>query len=66
MRKRALASEGVRNIKENIITKQALKKEGFFAKANYCLVGKNNCKCYACGEAGHYVNKCNNIKITSL
>ena len=50
----------MRNIKENIITSP--KKRRFFMKATHCPAGKNNCKCWACREVGHYTNECNNRK----
>jgi len=36
------------------------KRHRFFREAAYCPIGKNNCECWACKEAGHYANEYNN------
>ena len=46
--------------------KPSSKKRRFFRKAAYCPAGKNNCKCWACGEVGHYANECKNRKNNKL
>ena len=46
--------------------KSSPKKRRFFRKATYYTAGKNNCKCWACGEAGHYANECKNKKNNKL
>ena len=46
--------------------KPSPKKCHFFRKAAYCLAGKNNCKCQACGEIGHYANECKNRENNKL
>ena len=42
------------------------RKHKFFRKAAYCPVGKNNCKCWACGEVRHYTNECKKRKNNKL
>ena len=42
--------------KRKYYNKSSPKKYRFFRKAAYCPTGKNNCKCWACGEVGHYAN----------
>ena len=42
------------------------KKRRIFRKSAWCPVGKNNCKCWACGEVGHYANECKNRKNNKL
>ena len=62
--------------KENYIKKRALTRKyynkpspkwrRFFRKATYCPAGKNNYKCWACREVGHYANECKNRKNNKL
>ena len=66
IRKRALISKKKINIEQNIITNQASTNADFFRKVAYCAVGKNNCKCWACKEVGHYANECENRKNNKL
>ena len=42
------------------------KKSRFFRKVAYCPTGKNNYKCWRCGEVGYYTNECKIGRITSL
>ena len=65
IRKGTLTSTGVKNIKESNINR-ALKNKDFFRKAAYCPISKNNCKCWACREVGHYINECKNRKHNEL
>jgi len=46
--------------------KPSSKKRRFFRKAAYCPSGKNNCKCWACREVGHYANQCKSRKHDKL
>jgi len=46
--------------------KPSPKKSRFFKKAAYYPIGKNNCKCWACVEAGHYANEYKNRKNNKL
>jgi len=46
--------------------KPSPKKRKFFRKVAYCLIGKNNCKCWAYGEVGYYANECKNKKNNKL
>ena len=57
LRKRALTSKEEKNIKESIFKKPSPRKHRFFRKAVYCPTGKNNCKCWACGEVRNYANE---------
>ena len=52
--------------KRKYYNKPSPKKRRFFRKAAYCPAGKNNCKCWACGETGHYANECKNKKNNKL
>jgi len=51
LRKRALTSKEEKKYKRKYFQKPSPRKHRFFRKAAYCPVGKNNCKCWACGEA---------------
>ena len=62
----ALTRKDERNIKENIITNKALKKQRFFRKTSYCSVRKNNYKYWACEKVGHYANERKNRKNNKL
>jgi len=65
IRNRALISKGKRNINENIITNQALKKEEFLGE-QLIVSEEINCKCWIYGEVGHYTNECKNRKNNKL
>ena len=54
------------NIKENVFKNQVLENTGFFRKFVYCLVGNNNCKCWAWWEVEHYANEGKNKKNNKL
>ena len=43
-----------------------MKKRRFFRKASYCPEKKKSCKCWVCGEMGHYANECKNRKNNKL
>ena len=52
--------------KRKYFQKPSPRKYRFFRKAAYCPVGKNNCKCWACGEVGYYANEYKNRKNNKL
>ena len=66
IRRRVLTSREAKNIEKKYYNKTSPKKRRFFRKAAYCPAGKNNCKCWACGEVGHYANECKNKKNNKL
>ena len=66
LRKRVLTSKEEKKYKIKYFQKPSLRKHWFFRKAAYCPVGKNNCKCWACGEVEHYTNECKNKKNSKL
>jgi len=53
-------------MEEKYYNKPSPKKRRFFRKAAYCPARKNNCKCWACGEVGHYANECKNRRNNKL
>jgi len=52
--------------KRKYFLKSSPRKHKFFGKATYCLVEKNNCKCWACGKVGYCANECKNKKNNML
>jgi len=52
--------------KRKYFQKPSPRKHRFFRKVADCPTGKNNYKCSACGEVGHYVSECKNKKNNKL
>ena len=65
-KKKSFNKQGGEKYKRKYFKKWSPKRHRFFIKAAYCPVGKNNCKCWACGEVGHYANECQNKKNNKL
>ena len=65
-KKKSFNKQRSEKYKRKYYNKPSLKKCRFFKKATYCPIGKNNCKCWACGEVGHYANECKNKKNNKL
>ena len=61
-KKKSFTKQRGEKYKRKYFPKPSPRKHRFFRKAVYCRAGKNNCKCWACGEVGHYANECKNRK----